>query len=162
MNYLSLVFPEYATSINTIAWCICIGVVIGAGMSVYFKEVLGSFVRFLIKEKANTEESALILENTKYAKNIFVKRALKNETYKRVMKTVAPQDDKLTQKQIILKSKYYIPEDLIFQAENVFSKKGTHWFALIMTVILAFAVALFSIIAVPDLITMLNNFINGL
>lgn len=162
MNFLSLVFPEFATSINTIAWCVCIGAVIGAGISVYFKEVLGSFVRFLIKEKAHTEESAIKLEDTKYAKNFFVKRAIKGGTYKRVMKTVAPEDDTLTDKQVLMKSGYYIPEDLVFQAENVFSKKGTNWFALVMTVILVFVVALFSIIAVPDLITMLNNFIGGL
>ena len=63
---------------------------------------------------------------------------------------------------MILKTKYYIPEDLVFQAENVFSKKGTNWFALILTVLLFFIVAALSLFVVPDLIQMLNNFINGL
>ena len=156
------IFPEFAKSIDTIAWCMFGGVIIGAGISVYFKEVLGAFVRFLIKNGYNSAENAPRLEETKFAKNFFVKRAIKNGTYKRVMKTEAPDDDKLTEKEVILKSRYYVPDDLVFQAENVFSKKGTNWFALILTVILFFIVAALSLFVVPDLIQMLNNFINGL
>lgn len=162
MYFLTFVFPKFATSISTIAWCIFIGVIIGAGISVYFKEVLGAFVRFLIKSKAASPETAVKLEDTKYANNFFVKRAIRKGTYKRVMMAVCPDDDKLTAKEKVLKSSYYIPEDLVFQAENVFSKKGTNWFALILTVVLFFVVALISLIVVPDLVTMLNNFINGL
>ena len=156
------IFPEFVKSIDTIAWCMFGGVIIGAGISVYFKEVLGAFVRFLIKNGYNSAENAPRLEETKFAKNFFVKRAIRKGTYKRVMKTEAPDDDKLTEKEVILKSRYYIPDDLVFQAENVFSKKGTNWFALILTVILFFIVAALSLFVVPDLIQMLNNFINGL
>ena len=156
------IFPEFAKSIDTIAWCMFGGVIIGAGISVYFKEVLGAFVRFLIKNGYNSAENAPRLEETKFAKNFFVKRAIRKGTYKRVMKTEAPDDDKLTEKEVILKSRYYVPDDLVFQAENVFSKKGTNWFALILTVILFFIVAALSLFVVPDLIQMLNNFINGL
>ncbi|MBR6645674.1 MAG: hypothetical protein IKL21_07975 [Clostridia bacterium] len=156
------IFPEFVKSIDTIAWCMFGGVIIGAGISVYFKEVLGAFVRFLIKNGYNSIENAPRLEETKFAKNFFVKRAIRKGTYKRVMKTEAPDDDKLTEKELILKTKYYIPEDLVFQAENVFSKKGTNWFALILTVLLFFIVAALSLFVVPDLIQMLNNFINGL
>lgn len=158
----SFVFPEFVKSIDTIAWCMFIGVVIGAGISVYFKEVLGSFVRFLIKNGYDSPESAPRFEEIKYAKNFFVKRAIRKGTYKRVMMTEAPDDDKLTANEVMLKSRYYIPKDLVFQAENVFSKKGTNWFALIMTVLLFFIVAALSLIVVPDLATMLDNFINGL
>lgn len=156
------IFPEFVKSIDTIAWCMFGGVIIGAGISVYFKEVIGAFVRFLIKNGYNSIENAPRLEETKFAKNFFVKRAIRKGTYKRVMKTEAPDDDKLTEKELILKTKYYIPEDLVFQAENVFSKKGTNWFALILTVLLFFIVAALSLFVVPDLIQMLNNFINGL
>ena len=156
------IFPEFVKSIDTIAWCMFGGVIIGAGISVYFKEVLGAFVRFLIKNGYNSIENAPRLEETKFAKNFFVKRAIRKGTYKRVMKTEVPDDDKLTEKELILKTKYYIPEDLVFQAENVFSKKGTNWFALILTVLLFFIVAALSLFVVPDLIQMLNNFINGL
>ncbi len=156
------VFPEYVKSIDTIAWCMFGGVIIGAGIAIYFKEVLGAFVRFLIKNGYNSAEVAPMLEETKYAKNFFVKRAIKNGTYKRVMKIQAPDDEKLTSKEVILKSRYYIPDDLVFQAENVFSKKGTSWFALLMTVILFFIVAALSLFVVPDLIQMLNNFINSI
>ena len=158
----SFVFPEFVKSIDTIAWCMFGGVIIGAGISIYFKEVLGAFVRFLIKNGYNSEENAPMLEETKYAKNFFVKRAIKKGTYKRVMVIKAPEDDTLTSKEVILKSRYYIPDDLVFQAENVFSKKGTNWLALVFTVILFFIVALCSLIVVPDLNTMLDNFINGL
>ena len=156
------VFPEFVKSIDTIAWCMFGGVIIGAGISVYFKEVLGAFVRFLIKNGYNSPENVLQLEDTPYAKNFFVKRAIKKGTYKRVMKIIAPDDEALTSKEVIMKSRYYIPDDLVFQAENVFSKKGTNWFALIFTVVLFFIVALCSLIVVPDLMTMLDNFINGL
>ena len=156
------IFPEFVKSIDTIAWCMFGGVIIGAGIAIYFKEVLGAFVRFLIKNGYNSIENAPRLEETKFAKNFFVKRAIKNGTYKRVMKTEPPLDEKLTEKEVILKTKYYIPDDLVFQAENVFSKKGTNWFALILTVLLFFIVAALSLFVVPDLIQMLNNFINGL
>ncbi len=156
------IFPEFVKSIDTIAWCMFGGVIIGAAISIYFKEVLGAFVRFLIKNGYKSADTAPMLEETKYAKNFFVKRAIRKGTYKRVMKVQSPDDDKLTEKEVILKSRYYIPDDLVFQAENVFSKKGTNWFALIMTVILFFIVAALSLFVVPDLITMLNNFINGL
>lgn len=156
------IFPEFVKSIDTIAWCMFGGVIIGAVISIYFKEVLGAFVRFLIKNGYNSAENAPRLEETKFAKNFFVKRAIKKGTYKRVMMTKAPDDDKLTANEVLLKSKYYIPDDLVFQAENVFSKKGTNWLALILTVILFFIVAALSLLVVPDLVTMLNNFINGL
>ena len=68
------IFPEFVKSIDTIAWCMFGGVIIGAGISVYFKEVLGAFVRFLIKNGYNSIENAPRLEETKFAKNFFVKR----------------------------------------------------------------------------------------
>ncbi len=162
MSYLTFVLPEFAKSIDTIAWCVFGGVIVGAAMSVYFKEILGAFIRYIIKNGSNSPENAVALEETKYKNNFAVCNAIRKGTYKHVLKYVDPDDDKLTEKQLLLKRKYYIPQDLVFEAENIFSKSGTNWFALILTVVLFFGVALLSLVIVPDLITMLNNFLASL
>ncbi len=158
MNYLTLVFPEFVKSVDTIVWCAFGGVVLGAALSLYFKDILGAFVRFLIKEGANSPETALVLEKTKFAKNPFVRLAIKNGTYKRVVKYTCEDDSKLKMSQAILKRGYYIPPELIYEAENIFSKNGTNLLTLVLTVIAFLVVAVLSLIFIPDIIAIFNAF----
>ena len=159
MNYLTLVFPEFVKSVDTIVWCAFGGIVLGAALSLYFKDVLGAFIRSLIKEGANSPENALVLEKTKFAKNPFVRLAIKNGTYKRVLKhTCIDDDSKLKTSQVVLKQGYYIPPELIYEAENIFSKNGTNLLTLVLTVIAFLVVAILSLIFIPDIIAIFNAF----
>lgn len=159
MNYLTFVFPEYVKSVDTVLWCVFGGVIVGALISVFFKEVLGAFIRFLLKEGADSPQSAITLENTRFSKNPFVKHAIKNGTYKRVLKYVEPEGDEALKPSLaILKRSYYIPQELTFDAENIFSKKGTNWLSLVLTIVLFLIVTILSLIFVPDIIVIFSTF----
>lgn len=157
MPYSTFVFPEFVKSIDTIAWCVFGGVIVAAVMALYFNKVLGSFIRFIIKNGYDSPENAVVLEQTKFKSNYAVFNAIRKGTYKRVLKYDEPENtDGLTEKQLILKRKYYIPHDLVYEAENIFDKKGTSWGALILTVVFFFAIALLILTYAPDLAAMLG------
>ena len=60
--------------------------------------------------------------------------------------------------QAILKRGYYIPPELIYEAENIFSKNGTNLLTLVLTVIAFLVVAVLSLIFIPDIIAIFNAF----
>ena len=160
---------EYVKSIPVIIVCLFIGVVAAALISLYHKHVLGSFIRFLRSSGACDEGTAIPLDQTKFANNVFVRSAIKNgRTYSSVLRSVPPEGasdtEKLSRKEkrrakerLLVQSGYYIPEELSFRADNIFSKRGTSVVSALVGILLFLIVAAVSLIIVPDIVEMFKN-----
>lgn len=160
---------EYPKNLTVIIICLFIGVVVAAAVSLYHKYVLGSFVRFLRSSGAHDEETAIRLDKTKFEKNVFVRAAIINgRTYAAVLRSVLPKDipapESLSEKdrkkirqKIVSESGYYIPEELSFRADNVFSKSGTSVFSVLFGILLFMIVAAVSLLIVPGLVELFKN-----
>ena len=161
--------PEYAKSVPVIVICIFIGVVAAAVVSLYHKHVLGSFIRFLRSSGACDENTAIQLDKTKFKNNIFVKTAINNgRTYACVLRSVLPEgapdpaklpakERRRAKKLLLVQSGYYIPEELSFRADNIFSKRGTSVFSALFGILLFLMVAAVSLIIVPDIVELFKN-----
>ena len=157
--------PEYAKHVPVMIVCMFIGVVAAALISLYHKHVLGAFIRFLRASGAVDESTAIRLSDTKFNKNVFVRAAIRNgRTYSSVLRAVAPEDKgavkskRSERERVISESGYYIPEELSFRADNIFSKKGTTVLSAITGVLLFALVAAVSYVVVPQIIDIFKNF----
>ncbi len=161
--------PEYTKSLPVIIICLFIGVVAAAAVSLYHKHVLGSFIRFLRTSGACDEATAIPLDKTKFKNNVFVKAAINNgRTYACVLRSVLPEgapdtekmsrkEKRQTKKLLLTQSGYYIPEELSFRADNIFSKSGTSVVSALVGIVLFMLVAVVSLIVVPDLVQLFKN-----
>ena len=160
-------YPGYAKNVYVIIICLFIGVAAAALVSLYHKFVLGSFVRFLLDSGAKDEESAIRLDSTKFNKNFFVRRAIMNgRTYASVLRQITPENapgGKLTYRQraeALSATSFYIPEDLSFRADNIFSKRGTSVGSALFGVLLFVIVAGVCLLIVPAIVEMFSSFIS--
>lgn len=158
-------YPEFSQSVPIIVFSMFIGVALAALISLYYKKVLGAFIGFLLKSGADSEETAIRLDSTSFAKNPFVRSALRRgSVYRNVLHSVPPDDlspgkGLREKKEYVLRSSYYIPEELAFRAENLFLKRGTTVLSAVIGIVLCLAVAALSLVVIPDLIQMLKNLI---
>ncbi|MBQ7699475.1 MAG: hypothetical protein IJT49_03935 [Clostridia bacterium] len=161
--------PDFAKSVPVIIICLFIGVVAAAAISLYHKHVLGSFIRFLRSSGACDENTAIRLDTTKFGNNVFVKTAIKNgRTYACVLRSVLPEgatdpedlppkEKRRAKKLLLTQSGYYIPEELSFRADNIFSKRGTSVFSALFGILLFLIVAAVSLLIVPDIVELFKN-----
>ncbi len=59
----------------------------------------------------------------------------------------------------ISEMKFFIPDNMTARADSIYSDKGNSWIILLMTIGLFVLVSILSIIIVPLIVQMLNNFI---
>ena len=161
--------PDYTKNVRLIIICMFIGVVAAAAISLYHKLVLGSFIRFLLDSGATDPEGAIVLSSTKFEKNLFVRSAIKNgRTYGSVLRSVLPEglpdpsslkgaDRKRAENAVISSSAYYIPEELRYRADNIFSKRGTSIGAAAFGILLFVLVAAVSLLVVPGIVSMMSE-----
>ncbi len=164
---LSFNFVEYVSGVQTIVIAMAAGMLIAALLSVYYRSLLGRFIRYLVQENALSEESALSLEQTPYKKNIFIRSALvTGNTYGSVLyytdgeksESIRPHG-KRPNKQQIVSRRYFIPEELKYRAEFMFNKKGSNLLGVFLSALIIAVLAVFCLLVIPDLLTMVNNFV---
>ncbi len=165
---LSFNLVEYVTGVHTIVYAMAAGIAVAALLAVYYRCLLGRFIRYLLAQKIFTPQDAVPFADTPMGRNIFIKGALSSGgAYSNVLyytdgvecKSVRPSG-KRPDKATLQKRKYYIPDELKYRAEYMFRKKGNDLFMLIFTVIGVVALAVFCIFVIPELMTMLDNYIN--
>lgn len=147
------------TTLNIIVWSLFIGFVLAIIITVFNKIVVGRFVRKLIEKEAFSEESALSLSDIG-CKNIYLKFALRKKGTLRHIVYAAKGDIKTSVK--TEKAKFYIPEKTQKKAESIYGKKDITAKTVILSVIALLIVSMAALYFIPDLITMLKNFISGL
>lgn len=161
-------------TLEIIVWSMFLGIVAGAFIILYNKNVLGAFVRKLVDIGACTPESAKTLEETGFTKNIFVKFSLNLKgTYRRIIVAlpsqnkeipasgaIKPEKKKRRQRRLKLSElKFYIPQEMKDRADSFYNNSGANLLIVIMTIALFLTVAILSFTIVPDLVQMLKNFV---
>lgn len=164
-------YPGYAKNVYVIIICLFIGVVVAALISLYHKHVLGSFVRFLLESGAKDEETAVKLKTTKFDKNVFVRSAIKNgRTYSSVLRSSPPdgaadvtalrgRERRRMIEERLSETSFYIPEELSFRADNVFSKRGTSVGSAIFGILIFVVVTAVCLLFVPAIVEMFSSFL---
>ena len=151
-----------------VIWSLFIGVIIGVGMGIYQKGILGSFVRKLLEGRATSPDTALTMDESGLTKNSLVRamimHAVKGESsYGRIV-SPAPEDlaapMKEGEKPAITKgTRFYIPPEMNDRAVTSFANSGSIVVWALLSVAAFLAVALLSFYIVPALTDMLKNII---
>jgi len=146
------------TTLNIIVWSLFIGFMIGIGVTLYNKFVLGSLVRELIEHGAHTEDAALTAAEIGCA-NPFIQFALReNGSFRRIVHMKGDTETSYS-KESFKTARFYIPDDKVHRAEVVYGNSGTSVISVLLSILAFLIVAFVSFIVVPDLIQMLTNFI---
>lgn len=147
------------TTLNIIVWSLFIGFIIAIAISVYNKLVLGSVVSGIVKREAFCEANALSASELGCA-NPFVKFALrKNGSFRRIVRMAGDTETELSQNSFET-AKFYIPEDKVRRAEVIYGKSTLTVGSVALSVLALFAVAIVAFVVIPNLITMLGNFVS--
>ncbi len=186
-EYENLGFGDFAFSnLRGIIIGMVAGIIIASYLSIFNKQVHGSFVSSVIELGATTPGTAKTLSELGYVKNSAVRSAIRSgNTYRGILRCVeaeeyyfarelargeyeariaasgesAPPFESPDYKYDFEKARFYIPEDKHYTASIRFAKKGTSVFsAVIMTVVSV--VMLWAILEFfPDIMKLLDNFV---
>lgn len=168
-------------SLGFVVWPLFSGICIAVLISLFVKVKLGVLVRKLLENKAETPESALSLSDLGLQKNFFVRNAMRStSTYKQHIHAIT--EDSLTYhdneyfdsdiqivnfpdrkpKLNIDTAKYYIPKEKQFRASSTFSKESSTIISAIIAIFLLVIVASLSMVIIPFLTRMLDDFIKSI
>lgn len=179
-KYDNLVFYNRIQNFKLVLFAVWLGIIIGISYSYYTKDYLGRLVRRLLKNEALSPEKAMTLKELGY-KHAFplsihlkkggmlsryvsaangdeaVSAKEKNKKFKKIRSLFGISD--VTEKYDFSSLKFYVPEEKKYKADVRFEKKGSNpaWFLTWAIVITALAVLVYFL--VPELVTMLDNFI---
>ena len=156
-------------SVKLIVWAMFIGFVLAALMAVYNKRVIGGFVKDVLAQGCLSEKDAKTLVDLGYGKDWVIKNALRSDTVLRRYVTRVRDEDELPVDTRGWKNRredidfsyarFYIPEEKKYGAEVRYARRGTDLIAL-GTCVLIFAVAAFAaLVVIPELLTLVDNFI---
>ncbi|MBO7148647.1 MAG: hypothetical protein J6V93_02210 [Clostridia bacterium] len=136
---------------HIVIWAIIIGFALAGIISLYTRSVIGTFVSYLLKNKAHTPETARALSDAGI-KNPLTKASLsKNGTLSRLVKT---QDVDLDAQN----RRYYIEEKDAFRADRLYARGGANPVTLVFALVLLIIAAVIIYTALPELIQMAKNF----
>lgn len=179
-QYENLKFYNNILTLRTLLWGLYGGFVIGIAVSFYNKNFVGSLIRTLLKKEALSPDSAQPLSKLKLKALSLLKFSLKHDSaLKKLVKIANPQEcvtykkfapfltkvrlffNKDAEKEIINfdKAILYIPEDLKYRADVLYDKKGSNPSSFIFLVIVLTAICVLVSYAIPELLTMLDNFL---
>ena len=146
-------------NLRVIIFGIFIGVLVASVYMVYIKSAIGPFVRKLLAEECLSEENAKTLEELGYAKNFFVRMALRGSILRStVIHVPCEEEDEGGNKRTLVR--YYIPEPKRYVAEMRFRNRGsgvpTLLFVLIIGTICIFLIFGF----LPQILRLVDNTIS--
>ncbi|MCR5264889.1 MAG: hypothetical protein K6D94_13510 [Clostridiales bacterium] len=165
---MDLFFSDISETLYIVIWSLFIGVIIGVGMGIYQKGILGSFVRHLLEKRATSPDTALTMDESGLTKNVLVRaiirRSIRGESsYGRIV-SPAPVDltapaDSGVKPPITADTRFYIPPEMNDRAVTSFANSGNIIVWALLSVAAFLVVALLSFYIVPALTDMLKNII---
>lgn len=170
-------------SMDMIVWSLCLGLGIGAVVSFVNRRALGGLVRKLTADGIDTPEKAVTLAEAGYGRNPVVRLALRTGRPLRRMVLCANEEEfvrrrpsekasarrmrKLfsieAEEKVVTdfsRARFYIPEDLRCTAETRYDLRGTSVPSLLLSLLLLLGIALAALYLLPELLTMLDNFLS--
>lgn len=169
-NYGSNGFLSGDNKLEVIVVGICIGVILGTVLAVVYKSITSAFIKQLISKEIFTKEAAIKIESLDFCGKWFIKNELKHEqTPLRKYVRITNEEDvtlkkkgKGTPKIDVKNALFYLPEENKTSAEFRYSGVNKPVASIVITIILTVAMGLFTLFAAPELIQMLENFLNSL
>ncbi len=160
-----------ADTLQIVIWSFFIGIMIGALSLFYQKQVIGSFVRALLADGAADPGNAKTLEELGYAKNRFVRYALRNGSVLRKMVWEAEDNyttdesgfrySARTKKMDINTARFYIDDSNRVRADLRYNAQGSDILVLLISVVI-FAVAAYALlIFIPYIVDLFKNNTSG-
>lgn len=161
----------------------CTGIIIASIMAAYDKNMLGKFVRRIIKEQCLWPEKAKTLEELGFDKNYAIKSNLKrsggilNKIVKCVERESFDKDTSDMREAYILKTgsdhgfvepkfeidlntaHFYIPDEEHYAADVRFDNKGSGWRAFLLVIIVTTIIAVLVCFLLPDMLQLVDNMI---
>lgn len=176
------------TSLPMIILGIFIGLALAAFASVFNKQVLGDFVRELLREEALSAESAKTLAELGYErktvirysvrKGVNLRRVVRCREEEEYLAAIEAKREEYEEKRKNNKSlprfkaeafcvnadehHFYIPEKMKYMADIKFEKKGSTWlgaFVFLLVLAIAFLLLMF---ALPHILSLLNEWFGWL
>lgn len=155
------------SSMEMVIWCIYIGLMIAVIFMFYQRQVIGAFVRALLKADAADAASAKTLNDLGFSKNYPVRNALRKGGVLR--KLVWESEDNYIENEngVLISARqkpmdvntarFYINDDNRIRAELRYSAKGSDIFMLIITALVALMLAYLAVTFLPDLLNLIQT-----
>lgn len=179
-RYENLEFYNRIQNFKIVLFAVWLGIIIGIAISYYTKDYLGRLVRRLLKNGALSADKAMTLKELEYKHTFPIRIHLKDGGTLRRYIDIANTDTAIETRSKKaefkwfrslfgtpdVKKKYdfsslklYIPEEKKYVADVRYEKKGSNpgWFLIWSIIITALALVVYFL--VPELVTMLDNFI---
>ena len=146
------VTQQAASMIVTIIVALIIGCIIAAFITVFYRRIVGDFVKTLIKKEAFNPENALTLYEIGGFRSVFLRSQLCRGVFLRKVVfcceeqaflnaakegSANAKSKDVAYKIDFTKDRFYIPYDLKDRAEIRFENRGSGWLTVVLTVILA-------------------------
>lgn len=145
------VTEQAAEMILTIIVALIVGCIIAAFTTVFYRRIVGDFVKTLVKKEAFEPENALTLYEIGGFRSVFLRHQLRRGVFLR--KVVFCREEQALQdaakntqdakkedaeyKLDFTRDHFYIPRELKERAEVRFESRGSGWLTVVLTVILA-------------------------
>ena len=154
-EYQKIAFTaQSAETARIVVLGLCAGLFLAMLYTLYLRAVPGSLVRALLKRNANTPEAAQTLDSLHLRLRGFVVAALAhNATLQRLVK-IAPQTGNNGEEK--RPARYYIPEENVFRAEALYSKRGNPIVHLFFAVLGCTALAILLCKLIPVALSMID------
>ncbi len=158
-------------SVRLIIVGIFLGLAAGSFVAVFNKQVLGGFVRKLLREECLSPETGKTLPELNYAAKLTIRRAVRRSVaLRRVVRCREEEDFYAEQERNPSKKKiefrvnpdhhhFFIPEEMKYMADVKFEAKGTTWRSAIAFSFLMVVLMVVLLTFLPNILSLLNDFI---
>jgi len=180
--YESLHLELSDASLQMLIWCICAGVMLGIVLTILRRAQASAVIAALREHGADTPETAQTLEELGLGKRILLRRYLKTGSAMRRLVLCANEEEfpeekphplavfwyeKFLRDEIPTRvpfgvARFYLPEENRVKAEFRYPKESHPVRTCILSAVLLGLAAVFVTWALPQLLTMLENFINDI
>ena len=157
MTFSDILIQDNPT-LAAILYPMLIGLIIGATIVLFNKQVIGKLVKKLLDDKIHSEGSAKTLDELGFGKSRILKFLLRDgTTLRKVVKTAEGGEGG----EAGAAARYYIPQDCAYRAEVTYNPDGSSVVTVVIAIVMFIALTFIMMTVIPDLIQMLKNAINA-
>ena len=149
--------PKGGTTMTLLIWILYAGLLIGSILATFDKYYCAGFVRALRDTGADAAEKAVSLDKMEMRGKWYLKGALKPGKALRKMVAVAGEEGRS-----VRETGFYLPEEKRAPAQLRYENGKTPIRTLILAAVLLTVVAIAAQFVLPELLTMLDNFLGTL
>lgn len=156
--------PDGGTSMRLLIWVLYAGIVIGSLLGTLDKLYCGSFVRALLDNEIVTAESARSLSEIETKGKWYLRRALRpgKPLWKMIAATAEEEDSAPVSAKNVKNVRFYLPAEKRDLAQLRYQNGSRPIRTLILAVVLLTVAAVLAQTVLPELLTMLDNFVGSL